>query len=83
MNKKYGITEEHRTKLLEWSNGGCAICGLRPDAEKAKLDIDHNHVTNKVRGILCRSCNLALGMFKDDRRLLKIAVAYLEYFDET
>ncbi len=50
--------------------------------ENAKLDVDHNHDTGKVRGILCRSCNLALGMFKDDKRLVRIALAYLEFFED-
>lgn len=80
LHKKYGITEEARSRLLEWSNGGCSICGARP--EDSKLDVDHDHKTGKVRGILCRSCNLALGMLKDDKRLLHIAIAYLDYFDD-
>lgn len=81
LNKKYGITEEQRAAMLAWQHGVCAICGVSP--EQSKLDVDHNHITGKVRGILCRSCNLALGMFKDDRRLVQIAVAYLDYFDAT
>jgi len=51
----------------------CAIC------RKATRDlcIDHCHVTGRVRGLLCRNCNSALGFCADDPRLLRAALAYL------
>ena len=70
--------------MLAWSQGGCAICGARQGLggrNDRRLAVDHNHTTGKVRGLLCDSCNHGLGKFKDDKRLLKIAIAYLEYFE--
>lgn len=81
---KYGITEAEYLRLQEWSQGGCAICGERPDIEARRvkrLSVDHNHVTGKVRGLLCTNCNGGLGKFKDSVRLLRIAMAYLDYFE--
>lgn len=51
---------------------GCQLCG-----SKVKLVIDHCHKSNKVRGILCRNCNVSLGLLKDNVQTLKNAVKYL------
>ncbi len=50
----------------------CVICG-----DSTELVVDHCHSTNKVRGMLCGSCNLGLGKFKDDPELLEFARIYL------
>lgn len=61
--------------LLARQNNKCAICGL-VDVDIA-LNVDHCHKRNKVRGFLCRKCNVGLGLFKDDVDLLKRAILYL------
>ena len=53
----------------------CDIC----NTTTSKLVIDHCHETNKVRGVLCNECNMGLGKFKDDPRLLEFAQVYLIY----
>ena len=50
----------------------CVICG-----NTGKLVVDHDHTTGAVRGMLCSSCNLGLGKFKDDPELLEYARIYL------
>jgi len=55
---------------LARQNGACAICKTKPDHT---LCVDHCHVTREVRGLLCRGCNLGLGNYKDDPRLLRAA----------
>ena len=71
--KKYGISEEDYEYFLESQGKTCAICkeGGKP------LVIDHNHITGKVRGLLCRDCNIGLGFFKDSIYSLEWAVSYL------
>lgn len=69
----YGLTPEEVTELLESQNGLCAICKSIP----VKACVDHDHETNEVRGILCHSCNVALGLFKDDIKVLEQAMEYL------
>lgn len=73
---KYGISEEVYTALLASQNGGCAICsgGCSP---RKHFDVDHCHSTGKVRGLLCRNCNNAIGLFADDTRAVERAVLYL------
>ena len=68
-------------KRLAEQHGVCAICHERP-AEGQRLDFDHNHTTLKFRGLLCGSCNRALGLFKDNIRLLAAAIVYLQDNDD-
>jgi hypothetical protein len=76
--KKLGvdITESEYYEMVDDQNGVCLIC-RKPDP-KGRLCIDHDHDTMKVRGLLCRNCNLALGNFKDDPLLLERAALYLQ-----
>lgn len=79
---KYGITIEEYNRLLIMQELKCATCGLdahdnvTPSGKVIRLAVDHDHDTEKVRGLLCRSCNLALGYIKDN---VETAVAMAEY----
>lgn len=77
LKKVYGLTPEDFDRMAANQNGLCAICGGPPEKSKNKLDIDHDHITGKVRGLLCGSCNKGLGMFKDDDDLVFLAAQYL------
>lgn len=81
IRKLYSMTLAEYDALVIKQNGGCAICGTKPDGsnqQRNRLDIDHNHETGKVRGLLCNNCNQALGRLNDDPNLLRLAAAYLE-----
>lgn len=77
LKRKYGLTIEEFGAMLEAQGGGCAICG-NPDAD----NVDHDHVTARVRGILCWNCNVGVGQFEDDIERLITATAYLDRDDE-
>lgn len=70
---KYGLDQQTYDALVASQNGQCAICG-----SEAPLAIDHDHITNKVRGLLCRNCNIGIGHFRDSERHLERAIAYLK-----
>jgi hypothetical protein len=75
LKNKYGISTREFNVLLETQGGVCAVC--KKDGWNGKAPhIDHDHVTKKVRGLLCFRCNMALGFIGDDP---KIAVALAEY----
>lgn len=85
--RKYKITfEDYMAKLLE-QQGKCAICGRPIDQLKIEhkrgLCVDHNHETNKFRGLLCGTCNSGLGLFQESLRILRAAVAYMERAGES
>lgn len=71
---RYGISLEEHTALL--ARGKCGICGDSPKTTKYRnLVIDHDHITLKVRGVLCRTCNSRLGWMENHEKEVK---AYLE-----
>ena len=71
---KYGITLE---EYNEMAKDGCDLCGKTSEENKGYLNVDHNHETGKVRGILCRSCNTAIGKLGDNVAGLTKALEYL------
>jgi hypothetical protein len=74
--RKYGITLADYADMLESQGGKCAICG-RPAPADRTLDVDHDHKTNEVRGLLCTSCNRMLGHSGDSADRLEAGAAYL------
>jgi hypothetical protein len=72
-----GPTPKDYDDMLAQQNNGCYLCGRGP-SRTPYLHIDHDHATGVVRGLLCDSCNLGLGKFKDDAALLRRAADYLE-----
>lgn len=74
--RMYGIDVADYERMLGENDGGCHICGRKPEGTRA-LDIDHDHKTGKVRGLLCSNHNRALGLLGDDISLLLRSVEYL------
>jgi Recombination endonuclease VII len=74
LKRLYGISAAEYDALLAKQGGACAICRKR---SKARLCVDHCHVTGTIRGLLCHSCNLGLGSLKEDQASLVAALAYL------
>jgi hypothetical protein len=60
-------------KKVRQQRGLCAVCKIK----KAE-HIDHDHVTNKVRGLLCFTCNTSLGKMNDSIPILMRAIKYLK-----
>jgi len=61
--------------LLRRQGGVCAICGCVPGNKK--FAIDHDHKTDKIRGLLCFGCNVAVGFLRDDLELMFCAAEYV------
>ena len=81
--RKFGITLDEYESMLESQGGVCAICKQPERGNRAKrLAVDHCHETGVIRGLLCQSCNRALGLFKDDVDLLNAAINYLTFLDK-
>jgi Recombination endonuclease VII len=73
--KNFGISEEQYEQMLVDQNNQCAICKKEIGWEAA---VDHCHTTDKIRGLLCRKCNLGLGGFKDNIKTIKKAISYVK-----
>ena len=75
--RRYGITIEEYEQLFQEQNGLCAICFTAKCRTGYRLSIDHDHVSNKVRGLLCKACNLIVGNAEDSIERLHSAINYL------
>lgn len=71
--QNYGLDNSNYQRILLEQSGRCAICR----EIMARADVDHDHVTQKVRGLLCHRCNSGLGYFKDSEVALAAAIEYL------
>jgi hypothetical protein len=81
LKRLFGITLEEYEERLIAQDGVCAIC-RKPSSwnrrEGELLVVDHCHDTGRVRGLLCHACNQALGLMRDNPRLLQAAADYIE-----
>ena len=73
----YNINLDIYNQLLKKQNNSCNICKTKFNKDKDAC-VDHNHDTKKVRGLLCNTCNRALGLLKDDEIVLYAAIRYLK-----
>jgi len=76
--KKFSITEQDVINLLASQNNSCAICKKLLTYPHQWTHVDHDHTTNKVRGILCGTCNVGLGKLGDSIETLQNAINYLK-----
>lgn len=71
--KAYGLSSNQVDELKMQQQNKCRICSLETD-----LEVDHDHNSGKVRGLLCVRCNLALGLFRDSPEIIDSASLYLK-----
>jgi hypothetical protein len=86
LKKLFGLTYDEYLSMKESQNNLCLICN-KPESDIDKrtmipkeLAVDHCHTTGKVRGLLCKTCNLGLGYFNDNPKLLEQALNYLSKY---
>jgi len=79
--KRYGLTKEQYKIIFNKQKGLCFIC-KKQCASGQNLSVDHCHKTGKVRGLLCKKCNTALGMLEDNIQYFEAAILYLKNFEE-
>lgn len=75
LRSRYKLSLAEFDAMVEEQEGRCKICG---DAHK-KLNVDHDHKTGEVRGLLCPRCNSALGLAGDGLRSIKALIDYVAW----
>jgi len=75
---RFGKTIDDYFLMFENQQGKCGCCGKHQDQEPQRLQIDHCHKTNQIRGLLCWDCNAGIGKLGDDLEGVKNAIRYLE-----
>jgi hypothetical protein len=80
----FGITADTYLEMVKRQNNKCAICkktetATHPRHKTVKrLSVDHDHISGKVRELLCQACNTSLGSLGDSIELLQSAIDYLK-----
>lgn len=74
---RYGITIAEYNLLCASQDFCCAICEEQVIFPKT-LNVDHDHASGEIRGLLCGSCNRGIGLLKDKKEIVKRAFIYLE-----
>jgi len=77
---KYGITPADFARKLVAQGGKCACCQVAFNMDGTASEracVDHNHVNNEVRDLLCGRCNLAAGNVRDSSMRAEQLAAYL------
>jgi hypothetical protein len=80
--KEYGLTHEMFQQMVLNQHGLCAICFEPFGNDPKNCCIDHDHGSDRVRGLLCKLCNMALGCFREKRPLFVRAVQYLDWYEQ-
>lgn len=79
LKSEYGISLKDYERMYLEQSGVCLICDN--PCKLGKLCVDHDHETKKVRGLLCRKCNTAIGLLGDKVKLVQRAVTYLKKYE--
>ena len=81
LQRNYGITLDDYNRMFIEQGGRCAICGVHQSKLNKSLNVDHNHETGVVRGLLCHHCNTALGLLKDSSQVISCMGDYLGRYE--
>ncbi len=80
--RRFGITPERYDEMCAAQSDRCLLCGKPPagpgNGASSRLHVDHDHISGKVRGLLCNNCNRGVGHLMDDPELMRRAAAYVE-----
>ncbi len=76
--KVYNMDAEDHALLMYIQNGACAICKTPEIELNTSLSVDHCHITNKIRGLLCNKCNRTLGLLEDNIDTINNLILYLQ-----
>jgi hypothetical protein len=81
LRRKFGIGIDDYERMFAEQSGLCAICRA-PGPQDGSLHVDHDHLSGRVRGLLCVSCNNALGAFRESFDIFQRAANYLDRDEE-
>lgn len=78
LKSKFDMTPKQYDDMRIDQDYSCAICGKDEDNNDGRiLAVDHDHITGRIRGLLCQKCNIGLGQFDDSIHVMQSAILYL------
>lgn len=76
--RKFGMTVDQYNEIFLKQNSKCYICHVNKPGGNGYWHLDHNHITNQVRKILCHNCNMLVGHSKENVAILHKTILYLQ-----
>ena len=86
LKRLYGMTLGEYDSIRLRQGNRCAACRRYPAKEgrlSMRLAVDHDHETNRLRGLLCHSCNIALGWAEDSSDRLRMLADYIDKYNQS
>ena len=86
LKRDFNMSLEKYNDLLKEQNYSCAACNKPQNTmnkkygKKRLLSVDHNHITNKTRGLLCHNCNISLGLLHEDYNIISQLANYIKKY---
>lgn len=77
-HRLYGVHKDQWAEMKKKAKHKCEVCGAAELREKRGLVVDHCHDKGHVRGVLCHTCNTAIGLMKDSPAIMRAAAKYIE-----
>lgn len=77
LRRYHGITLDDFEAMERDQEGRCAICKKPRQKGDRNLNVDHDHSTMRIRGLLCDPCNRGIGLLKESEEIMKSAIEYL------
>ena len=79
IKERCGLTIDEYDEAYDKQEGKCKICGVHGERHgRGRLVVDHCHLSNRFRALLCGPCNSALGLFQESEDIMRSAVAYIQ-----
>ena len=75
--RKYGVTLDQYNLLRAQQDFRCAVCNAHETDVGKQMFVDHDHVTGKIRKLLCTKCNVGIGMLQDNPAIMERAATYI------
>lgn len=83
LRRNYGISMDDYDKMSVAQGHRCAICNSQEMGKnKSRFSVDHDHITGRIRALLCNKCNQGIELMNDDPELLEKAAKYIHTFRE-
>ena len=84
LRRTYGISLSEFNRMVLSQGSKCACCGTNePGGKHNQWNVDHDHVTGAVRALLCKDCNVVLGIVEDSPEHLQRLIHYIVKHNET
>lgn len=81
LKNKYGLSEQEYHNFFIEQENRCAVCEDPITPFGRFIHVDHDHLTKKVRGVLCMQCNVFIGSARDNINILQKAIGYLQTYE--